>query len=66
MTYRVHVDTFKPAYIKSIHGLDWITGEGGHASITTYYEETYKVKWDAPYLEFSREEDYTMFLLRWV
>lgn len=65
MSYRVHADTFRPAYIKSIHALDRFTGQGGHTYFTTYFEETYNVKWDAPYLVFKSKECYTMFLLRW-
>ena len=65
MSYRVHADTFRPAYIKSIHALDWIKGQGGHTHFTTYFEETYNVKWDAPYLVFENEAWYTWFIVRW-
>ena len=65
MSFRIHVDSFRPAYINSIHGLPWFRGQGGHERFTTYYEETLGVKWDAPYLVFDNEACYTWFILRW-
>lgn len=61
MSFSVNVDTFRPAFLKSLlQDLSYT-----HDDYTKFYEETHDVLWEGPMMVFKSEAHYNWFILRW-